>query len=58
MITGWCEDALAGAVASGRLTPVGAERLAAFQRPGGALRLTPRSGETDGFFMALLRREA
>jgi len=41
---------------SGQLTPDGLERLAGFATPEGALRLSPLTASTDGFFVAVLER--
>ena len=50
------EDAARAAVASGRLTEQGGHTVLSCRGPNGSVRLTPRSAETDGFFMALMRR--
>ncbi len=42
--------------ASGLVTPDGAEALRQRLTPAGFLRLSPRSGGTDGFFVAVLQR--
>ncbi|MBV9510135.1 MAG: RsmB/NOP family class I SAM-dependent RNA methyltransferase [Caulobacteraceae bacterium] len=49
-------NALAAIEASGQLAPGAAEALAGLVTPEGALRLTPRSAGTDGFFVAVLQR--
>lgn len=51
------EDAAESVIASGQLTAEGVQRLSACKTDGGAVRLTPKTAETDGFFMALLRRK-
>jgi 16S rRNA (cytosine967-C5)-methyltransferase len=48
--------ALDAVAASGLATEAGLERLAAMQTSEGALRLTPLSAGTDGFFIAVLAR--
>ncbi len=52
------EDVVESAIRSGQLTEEGEAILARNKRPGGSVRLTPRSAGTDGFFMALMRRES
>jgi len=51
-------SALDAVQASGLATPEGAELLAGRLTPGGFLRLSPRSGGADGFFVAVLERAA
>ena len=50
------EDAAEAAVRSGQLTEAGAKLVRKCRRPDGAVRLTPRTSGTDGFFMAVMRR--
>lgn len=52
------EDAAAQVEASGLVTEDGRAIIRAGQGPTGSVRLTPRSAGTDGFFFALLRRQA
>jgi 16S rRNA (cytosine967-C5)-methyltransferase len=52
------EDVVESAIQSGQLTDAGQSLLQRHRKPGGSVRLTPRSAETDGFFMAMLRRKA
>ncbi len=51
-------DAAEAAIASGALTPHGADVVRKFCGPTGSVRLTPRRAGTDGFFFALLERRA
>ncbi len=50
--------ALGAIVASGLATEAGATHLADHATPEGYLRLSPRSGGTDGFFVAVLERRS
>ncbi len=50
------EDAADAAVLSGQLTEAGAKLVRKCRRPDGAVRLTPRTAGTDGFYMAVMRR--
>ena len=52
------EDAADAAVRSGQLTDAGAKLARKCRLPGGALRLTPRSAGSDGFFVAVMRKKA
>ena len=52
------ESAADAAVASGLLTDTGATVVRAGQGPDGGVRLTPRRADTDGFFFAVMRRNA
>ena len=49
-------SALEAIQASGLATPEGLEMLAGRLTPGGFLRLSPRSGGADGFFVAVVQR--
>lgn len=49
-------DAAESAVESGLLTQEGAALMRKCLKPGGSVRLTPRTAQTDGFFMALMQR--
>ena len=49
-------SALEAVLASGLATPEGLEMLKDRLTPAGALRLSPRSGGADGFFVAVLQR--
>jgi 16S rRNA (cytosine967-C5)-methyltransferase len=51
-------DAAEAAIASGALTPHGADIVRKYRGPAGSVRLTPRRAGTDGFFFALLERRA
>ena len=51
-------DAAEAAIASGALTPHGADIVRTCRGPAGSVRLTPRRAGTDGFFFALLERRA
>ncbi|WP_353257420.1 RsmB/NOP family class I SAM-dependent RNA methyltransferase [Hyphomonas sp.] len=48
------QDAAEAAIASGALTPHGADIVRRFRGPTGSVRLTPRRAGTDGFFFALM----
>lgn len=48
------QDAAEAAIASGALTPHGADIVRRFRGPTGSVRLTPRGAGTDGFFFALM----
>jgi 16S rRNA (cytosine967-C5)-methyltransferase len=50
------EDAADSAIRSGQLTDAGAKLVRKLKLPSGAVRLTPRTAGSDGFFMAVLRR--
>ncbi len=52
------EDVVPSAIRSKQLTEEGERVLESCRRPGGSVRLTPRTAGTDGFFMALMRRES
>ncbi len=49
-------SALDAVEASGLATPAGLQMLKCRLKPGGILRLSPRSGGADGFFVAVLQR--
>lgn len=51
-------DVVESAILSGQLTEEGEAVISKCKRPGGSVRLTPRTAGTDGFFMALMRRES
>jgi len=51
-------DGAAAAIASGQLTEHGADLVRAAGAPEGGVRLTPHRAGTDGFFFAVLRRDA
>ncbi len=50
------ESAAQHGVSSGALTRAGCDLLATLETPTGALRLTPLRANTDGFFVAVLRK--
>ncbi len=50
------DDAAECAARSGQLTDRGAALVRKLRRPGGSVRLTPRSSGSDGFFVAVMRR--
>jgi 16S rRNA (cytosine967-C5)-methyltransferase len=50
------EDAAETAIRSSQLTDAGAKLLRKLKLPNGAVRLTPRTAGSDGFFMAVMRR--
>jgi 16S rRNA (cytosine967-C5)-methyltransferase len=50
------DDAAEAAVRSGQLTEAGAKLVRKCRRPEGAIRLTPRTAGSDGFFVAVVRR--
>jgi len=52
------ESAADAAIASGLLTEAGAAAVQSGQGPDGGVRLTPRRAGTDGFFFAVMRRNA
>jgi 16S rRNA (cytosine967-C5)-methyltransferase len=52
------EDAAAAAIASGQLTPSGADTVRRWRSSTGSVRLTPHRAGTDGFFFAVLRRKS
>lgn len=52
------ESAAEAAIASGALTEAGIQIVKAGQGPEGGVRLTPRRAGTDGFFFAVMRRQA
>ncbi len=51
-------DASESAIASGQLTEEGAAMVQKYRGPTGSVRLTPHKAGTDGFFFAVLRKNA